>query len=261
MCFKIAKVGRGVNALNPSCPGTGLRLPERWQRGTVALMLALLSFMFGCSPVVVSPATLPPTQGQPSEYRIQPGDQMEIKLFYNPELNESVTVRPDGRVSLQLAHEIPAAGLTPAELTQVLKKSYARELNRPEITVFIRNFAGQHVFVDGEVNKAALIPLAPAMTILQSIAVAGGLKNSARTDEIVIVRRGTEGKPQVFTVDITRVLNGTDPSQDVALMPFDVVYVPKSAITNLNVWIDQYLRQNLPVSFGLGYQLNPSGRE
>jgi protein involved in polysaccharide export with SLBB domain len=122
----------------------------------------------------------------------------------------------------------------------------------------MRSFAGQQIFVDGEVNKPALVPLSATMTVLQSIAVAGGLKDSARSSEIVIIRRGPEGKPQVFAVDLTRILDGTDPGQNVALMPFDVVYVPKSAITNVNLWIDQYLRKNVPVSFGLSYQINPT---
>jgi protein involved in polysaccharide export with SLBB domain len=217
--------------------------------------LALLLFTLGCSPAVISPAPLPASHGNSSEYRIQPGDQMDVKFFYNPELNESVTVRPDGRVSLQLAQEIPAAGLTPAELTQVLKARYARELDQPEITVILRSFAGQRVYVDGEVNKPALVPLAASMTLLQSISLAGGLKDSARTSEIVIIRRGAEGKPSVFSVDLTRVLDGTDTGQDVALMPFDVVYVPRSPIANVNLWVDQYLRKNLPVSFGLFYQI------
>lgn len=230
--------------------------PGLWHPGAVALALALLSFMPGCSPVVVGPAALPASQDQPAEYRIQPGDQMDVKFFYNPELNESVTVRPDGRVSLQLAQEIVAAGLTPAELTQVLKESYARELDQPEITVILRSFTGQRIYVDGEVNKPALVPLTAAMTVLQSIAVAGGLKDSARTNAIVVIRRGPESTPTVFTVDLSRVLDGTDTSQDVALMPFDVVYVPKSAIANVNVWVDQYLRKNVPVSFGLSYQIN-----
>jgi len=231
--------------------------PGLWHPGAVALTLALLSFVLGCSPVMLSPTPLPASHDYPAEYRIQPGDQMDVKFFYNPELNESVTVRPDGRVSLQLAPEIPAAGLTPAELTQALKKSYARELDQPEITVILRSFTGQLIYVDGEVNKPTLVPLSAAMTVLQSIAVAGGLKDSARTSEIVIIRRGPEGKPRVFAVDLSRVLDGTDTGQDVALMPFDVVYVPKSAIANVNVWVDQYLRKNLPLSvgFGLSYPL------
>lgn len=228
----------------------------------VALAPTLFSLVLGgCSSFVVNSSPTPTSQDYQSEYRvqeyrIQPGDQMDIKFFYNPELNESITVRPDGRVSLQLAQEILAAGLTPVELTRVLKQNYARELDRPEIAVIMRGFAGQRIYVDGEVNKPALVPYSAPMTVLQSIAVAGGLKDSARPSEIVVIRRGPEDKPRVFAVNLTRVLDGTDTGQDVALVPFDIVYVPKSPVANLNVWIDQYLRKNLPVSFGLSYQTN-----
>lgn len=213
-------------------------------------------FLLSCSGPVVSPDHLPVVHGHPSEYRIQPGDQMEIKFYYTPELNELVVVRPDGRISLQLAPDMIAAGLTPTELTETLKRSYSRELGHPEIAVIMRNFSGQRIYVDGEVNKPDLVPLSAGMTVVQSISVAGGLKDSARPNEVVIIRRGPEGKPQVFTVDLTRILNGTDTGQDLALMPFDVVYVPKSAIANVNLWVDQYLRKNIPVSFGMGYQFN-----
>ena len=181
---------------------------------------------------------------------------MDIKLFYNPELNETVTVRPDGLISLQLAKEIPAASLTPAELTETLRTRYARELYRPEIAVIMRSFAGQRVYVDGEVNQPSFLPLSTNMTVLQSIAMAGGLKDSARAQEVAVIRRGPQGEPQVFQVDLTRARDGSDTGQDVALIPSDVVYVPKSAIANVNVWVDQYLRKNLPVGFGLSYQVN-----
>ena len=85
------------------------------------------------------------------------GDQLEVKFFYNPELNEQVIVRPDGRISLQLANEIMVAGLTPLELTDLLKKKYSTEISKPEITIIVRTFTSQRVFVDGEVNRAGLV--------------------------------------------------------------------------------------------------------
>ena len=227
-------------------------------RGAAAALLGVyvLLFVQGCAPVVVQPAPLPAGQAQPTEYRIQVGDQMDVKLFYNPELNEEVTVRPDGRISLQLAQEIPAAGLTPAELTETLRTRYARELYRPEIAVIMRSFAGQRVYVDGEVNQPSFLPLSTNMTVLQSIAMAGGLKQSARAQEVAVIRRGPEGQPLVFQVDLTRARDGSDAAQDVALLPSDVVYVPKSAIANVNLWVDQYLRQNIPIGLGLYYGVN-----
>lgn len=119
------------------------------------------------SSVLVSDAT---TQ----EYRIRAGDLLDVKFFYNSELNEQVTVRPDGRISLQLANDLMAGGLTPAELTEQLKKKYASEIDNPEITVIVRSFSYQRIFVDGEVYKGGLILLVGQMTVLQSITQAGG---------------------------------------------------------------------------------------
>jgi polysaccharide export outer membrane protein len=230
------------------------------QRRAFLIIVASLFFpsLFACAPAVRGPAPVPAADVKTREYRIQPGDQMDVKFFYNPELNESVTVRPDGRISLQLAHELQAEGLTPAELTQVIVQAYARELDKPEITVIMRSFAGQRVYVDGEVYKPNLVPLTPPMTVLQSISLAGGRKETARMNGVVVIRRGLEGKPTVFTVDLDRVIDGTDTGQDVSLMPFDVVFVPRSPIANVNLWVDQYIRKNLPVGFGAYYQINPS---
>jgi len=104
--------------------------------GAKILWLVSLIMMFGCSHSATGRAVLPQNSAAPAkEYRIQPGDQLDIKLFYNPELNEQLTVRPDGRITLQLVNDVLAAGLTPAELTAVLTKAYATELRNPKVAV------------------------------------------------------------------------------------------------------------------------------
>ncbi|NIT01074.1 MAG: sugar transporter, partial [Candidatus Latescibacteria bacterium] len=108
------------------------------------------------------PAARPPPLTE-QEYVIQPGDQLDIKFYYNSELNEQVTVRPDGRISLQLANETAAAGKTPAELTQLLTEKYSRDLKKPEITVIVRSFSALKVFVGGEVNRPGILDLTRPM--------------------------------------------------------------------------------------------------
>jgi protein involved in polysaccharide export with SLBB domain len=191
------------------------------------------------------------------EYKIQVGDQLDIKFFYNRDLNEQVVVRPDGRISLQLVGEIMTANLTPIELTQMLIEKYATELKNPEITVIVRSFNAHKVYVDGEVSKPGLLNLTGSMTVLQSISQAGGFKESAQVRDVTIIRRGADNRPEVISVDIKKILNGEDLSQDLILMPYDIVYVPKSPIANINRWVDQYIRKNIPTSFGLSYSLNP----
>ncbi len=89
----------------------------------------------------------------PTDYLIQPGDGLSIKFFYNPELNDDVVVRPDGKISLQLIDEVQASGKTPSQLDQELTQLYSAELKKPAITVIMRSFGGQQIFVGGEVGK------------------------------------------------------------------------------------------------------------
>ena len=228
---------------------------ELFRAGITFFIILLLS---SCAPVVKNTVPLPVmslnTTTVVKDYQIQAGDQLEIKFFYNPELNELVVVRPDGRISLQLANEIMVAGLTPSELTEQLRKKYSVDIEKPEITVFVRTFTSQRIYVDGEVNRAGLITLTAPMTILQSISQAGGFKDSASTENIIIVRRTVDNQLNTMIVNLKKAIDNTDISQDIVLMPNDIVHVPKSGIANMNMWVDQYLRRNIPIPFS--YSLN-----
>ncbi len=191
-----------------------------------------------------------------NEYRIQAGDQLEVKFFYNPELNEQVIVRPDGRISLQLANDIMVAGLTPAALTDLLTKKYSAEIQKPEITVIVRTFTSQRVFVDGEVNKAGLVALAEPMTVLQSISQAGGVKDTALLKGVILIRRTPDNKLVAMQLNLEHALDNTDMGQDINLAPNDIVYVPKTTIANVDVWVDQYIRRLLPFSMSAYYGAN-----
>jgi protein involved in polysaccharide export with SLBB domain len=229
---------------------------------TLIKFLFILLILFACTPVVKNPAPLHDQAVQVSpyteqEYRIQIGDQLDIKFFYNPELNEQVTVRPDGRISLQLVHEIMVAGLTPSELTASLTQKYAPELKKPEVTVIVRSFGAHKIYVDGAVNKSGMFPLIGLMTVMQAISQAGGVKDTARTKEVVIIRHGAENKRLALQVNVQKVIDGTDMSQDIALKPFDIVYVPLSSIAHVDVWVDQYIRRVLPISISTGFGYYP----
>ena len=187
-----------------------------------------------------------------SEYRIQIDDQLDIKFFFNAELNEEkIPVRPDGRISLPLVGEVVAAGRTPAELTATLRKIYEQELKKPEVAVIVRSFAQYRVYVDGEVEKPSEVELRGPLTALQAIASAGGLKESGQLEDILVLRRGPENKVIVFHINLQEVLGEEDDeNQDVKLTPYDIVYVPRSRIANVNRFVHLYLRKNIPISFG-----------
>ena len=233
--------------------------PMKGLKAFNVLWLILLLILSNCSPPVLkNPAPLdqPSTQGSgliESEYRIQVGDQLDVKFYYNPELNEQVIVRPDGRISLQLIHEVSAAGLTPDELNQLLTRRYAAQLNKPELTVIVRAFGGHKVYVDGEVAKPGMLPLVGTMNVLQAISQAGGMKESARVTEVIVIRHGAANQPYAFSVNLEKAIDGTDLHQNVSLKAFDIIFVPRSPIANVNVWVDQYLRKNIPIQTGFFY--------
>jgi protein involved in polysaccharide export with SLBB domain/uncharacterized protein involved in exopolysaccharide biosynthesis len=229
---------------------------------TIASLFLMLLLLNACSTAVKSPTPFNPRiVEEPSdsieEYTIHGNDQLMIKFFYNPELNETVTVRPDGRISLQFAHDVMAAGLTPAELTDILTEKYSIEFVDPKLSVIVQSYGGQMAYVDGEVGKPQMLELfsiGQDITVSQAIAIAGGLKDTARRHEVRVIRRKADKKPLVIPVNLDQVWNGTDINQDVVLLPYDIVYVPKSTISNVNLWIAQYFYNNIHVSFG--YSVN-----
>lgn len=224
------------------------------------LLLFMLVLCVACSSAPVGQAVTPQLSvGTVQErYLIQPGDILDLKFFYNPELNETVMVRPDGRISVQLANEIRAAGVTPEDLRKALMQHYAKEINRPDVSVILRSFSMQRVYVDGEVTRPGMLPLTGPVTLHQAVAAAGGFLTTAKRTDVIIIRR-VDGKPVPLKVNMEEVLNNEDPAKDVLLAPFDIVYVPRSSIAEVNKFVDLYIRRNLPVGFGvgLGWTMNP----
>lgn len=189
------------------------------------------------------------------KYLINPGDELEIKFFYNPELNETIVVRPDGNISLQLIDEVRAAGLTPAELDEVLTTQYSSELKVPSVSVIVRTFTNQRVFVGGEVNKPSSVDLTGSMTPLQAVLAAGGLRETANAKDVLVVSRASGEAHTSYSVNLKdSMFNGGSESY---LKPGDIVLVPKSGIAKANLFTDQYIRKLLLFNgFRVGYDLN-----
>lgn len=236
----------------------GIRL-----KTALSVLLLVIPLVASCSgPYVKNPTPLgaPGTQASPveEEYKIRVGDRLDIRLYYNSDLNQEVIVRPDGRISLQLVHEVTAAGLTPAQLNEVLTKEYDKHLEQPEVAVIVAGFGGHKVYVSGEVGAPGVREAAGPMTVMQAISASGGFKDTARVNEVVVIRRNDETfKPFPITVNLENTLKGTDMSQDILLMPYDIVFVPRSPIANVDLWVEQYINKPLsaPRDFLLFYSI------
>lgn len=194
----------------------------------------------------------------PDPYLLQVGDTMDIKVRLNPELNEAVIIPPDGLISTTMAEDVMAYGLNIKELRSELTKQYARELNDPHLSIIMRSFAPNRVYVTGEVAlPGEFVTAGPNLTLLQAIARAGGVKNSAGVDNVIIIRHSNNSPPTAYKADYLAAKSGIDPTSDVQLAAYDVIFVPRSDVADVYVYFQQFIQQFLPPSFGLSYQINP----
>jgi protein involved in polysaccharide export with SLBB domain len=192
-------------------------------------------------------------------YRITRGDELNFRFIYTPELNIQAVVRSDGRLALPLIGDIRVEGLSIAALTEQVQLALAEQVRRPQVVINVQGTGSQRVFVGGEVVRPGVQPLVGPLTVLQAVMAAEGLRESAQPAEVVLLRRGPQGETQPIRVDLSALMAGQAGAQDMPLMPYDVVLVPRSGIANLNLWIDQYIRKALPISLGFSYSINRNG--
>jgi|HubBroStandDraft_1064217.scaffolds.fasta_scaffold00066_33 polysaccharide export outer membrane protein len=226
-------------------------------------LLLVAAPLAGCEPnlgeppsSIASTGVVQPTTA-PQAYILQPGDNVEIKFAYVPDLNQAQIIRPDGKISLPLIHDFPAAGLTPAELQDALLQKYqASALKSPELVVIVRDFNSNKIYVGGEVGQPGAQPLLTPTTVLQAILQANGFKNTARANEVLIIRQRSGGSGYDWQVlNLQKALQGGSFEANIPLAPRDVIYVPRSEIANIDLFIDQYIRQVLPISPGVAVPL------
>ncbi len=185
-----------------------------------------------------------------AHYKIEPGDVLTVKFYYTKDLSESVTVRPDGMISLQLVDDVKAAGLTPAQLDEKLTDLYIDKIpDKPDISVIVREFSDNRIYVAGEVTRPGELGLKNKMTVLQAITAAGGFKDTANRHTILVVRQDENGLSNVYRLDLSGagLANAAKDGSGVngRLRPRDTVFVVKSGIAEADLIMDQFVRQLL----------------
>lgn len=236
------------------------------------------------APFTYDPSVRPGTR----RYLISVEDVLDIRFRDAPQLNQTVHVRPDGRISLPLVKSVTAEGKTPEDLETELIDLYAAHLVSPDLVVMVQRYAGQlvsvdgklvptgikgiddaavlvrsysprQVYVTGEVRNPGFVTYRPPLTAMQAIVTAGGLLNSAASKRIILLRKVGEEPPVATFLDLNADLKGQE-SNDVPLRPFDMIVVPKTRIATINQFLDQYLYQLLPatrnVNFTFFYELS-----
>jgi len=205
-----------------------------------------------CTPVEYPAPQLPPRAEAPAlyapaiepEYRLQVGDVLAIRSYFDAQLNQEVAVRPDGRISVLLVGEMSVAGMSPEELAAKIREQYKRLVGATDLTVAVTRSAGMSIYLSGEIRTPALLPLDGELTILQAVARAGGFLTSANTGNVLLIRNNGDGTLAVSKVDVEKILRNESP--DVFLKRRDVIYVPKSEIAQAGLFVEQYVNAIVP---------------
>src|SRR5690606_7169957 len=170
------------------------------------------------------------------------------------ELSRVATIGPDGRLALPLIGAVRAADLTAEELHDVLVAAYASQLRMPELSVTPRTYASRQVFVGGEVARPGIYEMPANIDAFQAVALAGGFLPSARRGQVLVLSRAS-GETAVSEIDLSaRAMRNGFPGAR-PLQRYDVVFVPRSPIAQVNLFMQQYVRDALPVQFSFYYDL------
>jgi len=160
----------------------------------------------------------------PAEYVIGADDTLHISVWKEPDLSATLPVRPDGKISLPLLNDVPAAGLTPMQLAASITEKLKKYIADPRVTVVVTAMNSRRIFVTGEVVHSGAIPLLPNMTVLQALSSAG-FTQFANVKGIYLLR--TENGRQVkLPFNYKEVVKGNHPEQNIMLKPGDTVVVP-----------------------------------
>jgi len=214
-----------------------------------ALILLSLACALAAGPARAQEAPSPASVdqidwGKVPEYRVVPGD--ELRFNFGPSTREGsdvvrdTKVRPDGRVSIYPVGDLVAAGRTTAELQTELLRLLASELKEPRVVVEVRTMAGNQVHVLGRVKKPGSVQVGPFATLLQVLAEAGGFEDDAARNSVLVMHRDGANGVRVARLKVSRMLKT---GADVPLSRFDIVYVPRSTIGNIDVFVAQFFRE------------------
>lgn len=186
------------------------------RRGCLAWLGAALLWSIGSGPVLAQ---------QIPDYVLNAGDELEVSVWKEQDLTQKVVVRPDGKFSVPLAGEISGAGRTPLQVQADIASKLAKYIPEPVVTVTITGLQGNQIYVIGQVLKPGAFVMNPRLTVVQALAVAGGMTPFAALDDIIVLRN-SGGAQKTIKFRYTDVNKGRNLEQNIRLEAGDVIIVP-----------------------------------
>jgi polysaccharide export outer membrane protein len=166
-------------------------------------------------------------------YRLQPGDVLEIQFRYTPEFNQTVTVQPDGYVSLEITGDLKIAGFTLEQTRAAILRQASQRLQDPVVSIMLKEFQKPYFVVAGEVAQPGKIEMREKVTALQAIMLAGGMKETAKSSQVVVFRKINSDTAEVKLLNLKSIKQTADLENDLTLQAGDMVYVPRDKLSKV----------------------------
>ncbi|MFT0892665.1 polysaccharide biosynthesis/export family protein [Pseudochelatococcus sp. G4_1912] len=188
-------------------------------------------------------------------YRVGPGDKLKVKFLLTQDMDENVTVSPDGHIGLRATGQVRVEGRSLTEIEKAIRVAARRNITDQQVVVSLEEAISSRIYIGGAVHNPGPMSLTDLrLSALQAVLLAGGFSDDARLGQIAIIRRSAKGEPMLRTLNIRDTIE-TGRTNDVALQPGDVLYVPRSSISEVNLWVDQFINKVVPFQRSFNYTL------
>jgi protein involved in polysaccharide export with SLBB domain len=230
-------------------------IPSEYFRNLVVTATLALGVAACSNPVAHIPELRPeqlaakPVEQRPYEqtYKMVPYDTITVRFTYHPEQDPkgAISIRPDGRISLDAVGSIQAAGLTPEELAKAIATKTSNRLRNPEVVVTVSQFAPRKIYVGGQVKTPGIVEFRGDITPIQAIFDRGGFTTEAQIDSVILIRNAGGPEPTIGRINVNQALEDGTPEK-ITLLTNDVLYVPMSGIGRADLWVKQHLNDIVP---------------
>ncbi len=195
------------------------------------LAICLLALPLSIAAQVQRPPRL--TTVTEDRYRLQPGDVLEVQFRYSPEFNQTITVQPDGYITLEIGGDLKVAGFTIEQTRTAILRQARTRLQDPVATIVLKEFQRPYFVVAGEVSQPGKIEMRERVTAIQAIMLAGGMKETAKASQVVVFRKINSDVAEVKLLNLKNIRRTSDLENDLTLQAGDIVFVPRDKISKI----------------------------
>ena len=195
------------------------------------ILIIVLTFPISLAAQAQTPPKLTTVTEQ--RYRLQPGDVIEVQFRYSPEFNQTITVQPDGYITLEISGDLKVAGFTIDQTREAILRQARTRLQDPVATVVLKEFQRPYFVVSGEVGQPGKIEMRERVTAIQAIMLAGGMKDTAKSSQVVVFRKINSEMAEVKLLNLKSIKKTSDLENDLTLQAGDMVYVPRDKLSKV----------------------------